>query len=166
MYGHDKTARYHYFKRFPHLEHRRWYSFTWKNIGFIMVDSNFSTLTDEESRQQIQWYLGELEKFDRDERLDHIIVCCHEPPFTNSRIIFQIRSPKFTLPSHSFVSRKPVSFSADTVTPMNVSRMEGNPSSLRAEAVAQGTKFSMIPQSGVTETCSQAENFVSFTFAR
>jgi len=87
FYGHDKKALGNYFERFPHLDQRRWYSFTWKNVGLILLDSNFSTLTKEQTEEQFKWYLSELEKFNRDERVDSIIVCCHEPPFTNNRVI-------------------------------------------------------------------------------
>lgn len=52
-----------------------------------MVDSNFSTLTKEQIEGQSQWFLDELEKFERNAEIDFIIVCCHEPPFTNSRVI-------------------------------------------------------------------------------
>jgi hypothetical protein len=87
FYGDDKKALGYYFGRFPHLEQRRWYSFAWKNVAFVMVDSNFTTLTKEENEIQIDWYLSELKRFEKDERIDHIIVCCHEPPFTNSRVV-------------------------------------------------------------------------------
>jgi hypothetical protein len=87
FYGDDKEALHHYFGRFPHLEHRRWYSFTWENIAILMVDSNFSKMTEAQVEQQSQWYLKELEKFERDEEIDFMIVCSHEPPFTNSRVV-------------------------------------------------------------------------------
>ena len=87
FYGNDEEALGNYFGRFPHLDHRRWYSFKWKNIGFLMVDSNFSTLTKEQDELQPRWYFSELERFDREERIDHIIVCCHEPPLTNNRVV-------------------------------------------------------------------------------
>lgn len=87
FYGSDEKGLDSYFARFLHLERRRWYSFMWKNIGLIMVDSNFSTLTKEQIEEQSQWYSRELEKFDRDEKIEYVIVCCHEPPFTNSRVI-------------------------------------------------------------------------------
>jgi hypothetical protein len=87
LYGNDKKALGYYFGRFPHLEQRRWYSFTWKNVGLIMVDSNFSTLTKEQDEIQKTWYLKELKRFEADEGIDHVIVSCHEPPFTNSRVI-------------------------------------------------------------------------------
>jgi predicted phosphodiesterase len=87
FYGNDKKALQNYFERFPHLDKRRWYSFTWKNVGLILVDSNFSSLTKEQMQEQFQWYLSELEKFEKDPKIDLTIVCCHEPPFTNSRVV-------------------------------------------------------------------------------
>lgn len=87
FYGNEEKAHQNYYGRFPHLSERRWYSFTWKNVGFILVDSNFSCLTLEESERQSKWYIEELERFEKDERIDYLIVCCHEPPFTNSRVV-------------------------------------------------------------------------------
>jgi predicted phosphodiesterase len=87
LYGSDKKALHSYFERFPDLNQRRWYSFTWKNVGWVMLDSNFSSLTTQHIEEQIQWYLKELGRFEKDVKLDHIFVCCHEPPFTNSRVV-------------------------------------------------------------------------------
>jgi len=87
FYGNDKKAQQNYFERFPYLDQRRWYSFIWKNLGLILVDSNFSSLTKEQIEGQSQWYLNELEKFEKMTGVDYIIVCCHEPPFTNSLVV-------------------------------------------------------------------------------
>ena len=87
FYGHDKKALENYFERFPHSGQRRWYRFTWKNVGALMVDSNFFTLTKEQIEGQSQWFLDELEKFEKSAEIDFIIVCCHEPLFTNSRVV-------------------------------------------------------------------------------
>jgi 3',5'-cyclic AMP phosphodiesterase CpdA len=87
FYGNNKKALRYYFDRFPHLEQRRWYSFRWKNVGLIMLDANFSTLSQEQIEQQTRWYRGELEKFEKDKKVDYVICCCHEPPFTNSRVV-------------------------------------------------------------------------------
>ncbi len=87
FYGNDKKALENYFKRFPHLERKRWYSFVWKNVALVMVDSNFSSLTEEETERQAKWYRAELERFEKESGLDHIVVCSHEPPFTNSRVV-------------------------------------------------------------------------------
>jgi predicted MPP superfamily phosphohydrolase len=87
FYGNNKKASENYFERFPHLAQKRWYRFTWKNISLIMIDSNFSTLTKRQVELQSQWYLNELQRMEEDGGMDVIIVCCHESPFTNSRVI-------------------------------------------------------------------------------
>lgn len=94
VYGNKNKAVQFYFDRFPHLEGRRWYGFRWKNLGLMMVDSNFSTLTAGQSEEQSRWYLGELGRFEEDERLDYAIVCCHNPPFTNSRVVHPNKKAK------------------------------------------------------------------------
>jgi 3',5'-cyclic AMP phosphodiesterase CpdA len=85
LYGNNETALQYYFSRFPHLNHQRWYSFNWKNIGFIMLETNFADLTNEQLNEQNKFYLNELEKFEKDKNIRYIIVCCHKPPFTNNR---------------------------------------------------------------------------------
>ena len=87
LYGSDEKALQNYFERFPYLDKRRWYSFTWKNVALILLDSNFRTHTKEQIEEQSQWYLKELEKFEKNKEIDFAIVCCHEPPFTNSRVV-------------------------------------------------------------------------------
>ncbi len=87
LYGSDQKALRNYFQRFPHLHQRRWYSFTWNDVAMVTVDSNFSTLTREQIEQQSRWYSDELEKFEKKPEIDFVIVCCHEPPFTNNRVI-------------------------------------------------------------------------------
>lgn len=109
FYGNDTKALKNYFERFPHLEKKRWYSFTWKKIGFIMVDSNFSSLTREQIEMQAKWYLGELERFDKDDRIDYIIVCCHEPPFTNSKVVKPNKNSKIYF-ADPFVQSKKATF--------------------------------------------------------
>jgi 3',5'-cyclic AMP phosphodiesterase CpdA len=87
FYGNNRKALENYFERFPYLGQKRWYRFTWKKVGLIMVDSNFSALTKKQVDQQSQWYLDELQRLEKDGGIDTIIVCCHESPFTNSRVI-------------------------------------------------------------------------------
>ncbi|UCH92747.1 MAG: metallophosphoesterase, partial [Candidatus Aminicenantes bacterium] len=76
-----------YFARFPHLDKRKWYSFRFQNIGFLMLDSNFSKLTPGEKRCQVDWYDDELFRLNDDPEINYIIVCCHHPPFTNSKVV-------------------------------------------------------------------------------
>jgi 3',5'-cyclic AMP phosphodiesterase CpdA len=87
FWGDDTKALQYYFDRFPYLEHKRWYSFRWNKVGLIMLDANFSTLSQKQIEQQAAWYVEELEAFEKDKRVDYVIVCCHEPPFTNSRVV-------------------------------------------------------------------------------
>lgn len=84
LYGNDNKALGNFFMRFPYLNQQRWYSFTWEGTAFIMLDSNFSTLTAEQNTQQLRWYIEELERFERDEQVRHVIVVSHQPPFTNN----------------------------------------------------------------------------------
>jgi predicted MPP superfamily phosphohydrolase len=82
----EKTFE-NYFSRFPHLDNRKWYSFRFQKIGFLMLDSNFSKLTPEENRRQVDWYDDELSRLSDDPEISYIIVCCHHPPFTNSKVV-------------------------------------------------------------------------------
>jgi hypothetical protein len=81
-----KTFR-EYFARFPHLEERKWYSFRFRNIGFILLDSNLSKLKKVEKENQLTWYKEELLRFHQDPGIEYIIVCLHNPPYTNSEIV-------------------------------------------------------------------------------
>jgi 3',5'-cyclic AMP phosphodiesterase CpdA len=87
LYGSDRKALGLFFSRFPHLEGRRWYEFSWRGIGFILLDANLANLSPEEKLQQEQWYLSELERFDKQEGIDTVLAFCHQSPFTNSRVV-------------------------------------------------------------------------------
>lgn len=87
LYGNDRIALDHFFGRFPHLERRRWYSFAWKGVGFILLDSNFNTLSPAETEALAAWYRERLAEFERDPAIAFVIACCHKPPFTNSRVV-------------------------------------------------------------------------------
>jgi predicted MPP superfamily phosphohydrolase len=75
------------FSRFPHLDKRKWYSFRFQKIAFLMLDSNFSRLSPAEVHCQVDWYNKELSGLDDDPDIDYIVVCCHHPPFTNSKVV-------------------------------------------------------------------------------
>lgn len=94
FYGNDERALQNYFERFPHLDERRWYRLTWKKVAIIMLDSNFSTLTKEQTEEQSRWYLSELEKCENDKNVEYVIVCCHGAPFTNSRVVTSNKKAK------------------------------------------------------------------------
>jgi hypothetical protein len=87
FYGSDEKALQNYFSRFPFLNGQRWYRFVWKRTGFLLLDSNFGKLSQEEAERQKRWYISELERFEADPAIDSVIVCTHHPPFTNSRVV-------------------------------------------------------------------------------
>jgi 3',5'-cyclic AMP phosphodiesterase CpdA len=84
--NHQKTMA-NVFSRFPHLDKRKWYSFRFQKIAFVMADSNFSRLSPAEMRSQVDWFNRELFDLDEDPDVDYIVVCCHHPPFTNSKVV-------------------------------------------------------------------------------
>ncbi|MEW6456293.1 MAG: metallophosphoesterase [Acidobacteriota bacterium] len=66
-----------YFKRFPFLEERRWYSFVYGNCKFIILD----TMTDHSPESaQARWLKEELKKKDS----DFLFVAMHHPPYTKT----------------------------------------------------------------------------------
>ncbi|MDY0298194.1 MAG: metallophosphoesterase [Acidobacteriota bacterium] len=84
-YGDDEQALNHYFSRVPHLAGRRWYSFVFRNVGFIMLDSNFKRMGEIRLRHQQAWYEAELARMQSDTGIRFIVACCHHPPFTNNQ---------------------------------------------------------------------------------
>jgi hypothetical protein len=86
-YGSDTTALNHFFARFPHLDRATWYSMRFKNVGCIMLNSNFGALDRDAVARQDAWYLKELMAMERDAEIAFILVCCHQPPYTNGTVM-------------------------------------------------------------------------------
>lgn len=86
-FGGNETALAHFFARFPAPHNHKWYSFRCDSLGFILLNSNFGDLSDEEIEQQAAWYKQELARFQADESISAIVTACHHPPFTNSTVV-------------------------------------------------------------------------------
>jgi len=56
-------------------------------LAFILLNSNISELTDDEIDKQQNWYKSQLVSCQSDSSIKAIIVGCHHPPFTNSRLV-------------------------------------------------------------------------------
>jgi hypothetical protein len=56
-------------------------------IAFILLNSNIGDLNDEEIVRQKAWYKEQLLQCESDSSVKAIIVGCHHPPFTNSKIV-------------------------------------------------------------------------------
>ena len=86
-FGNHVTAFYEYFSRFPNTGNRLRYTKQWKDIGIITLNANFSYLSKLEIREQYEWYQNEMQKMQADSGIAFIIVCCHQPPYTNSTVV-------------------------------------------------------------------------------
>jgi hypothetical protein len=84
--GRPKEGQRMFQKRFPHHK-RTGYTVIEGPVAVVLVNSNFSTLTQKESAQQQQWYTETLAALDADPQIDFIITGCHHSPYTNSRIV-------------------------------------------------------------------------------
>lgn len=57
------------------------------NLALVLLNSNFSKMSENEINYQLNWYRRTIKEIDEDPDIDFIIVCSHHSPFTNSKII-------------------------------------------------------------------------------
>ncbi len=81
-----KLAIAQFKKRFPEIKNT-WYSVQINNIAVILLNSNFSNMSETELTEQKKWYSESLEKYEKDSTVRIIIVGTHYSPFTNSTIV-------------------------------------------------------------------------------
>jgi len=84
MGGSVEKALGNYFSRFPYLGTRRWYRFQAGVIAFLMLDSNFDEMTQEQVREQLAWVQQTLAECRRDAEVKMCAIITHHPPFTHS----------------------------------------------------------------------------------
>jgi len=75
-----------FMERFPFYS-KTGYSVNNGNTEIILLNSNFSDLTEKEIEIQQKWYEKKLKSLDSDSTITAVIVAAHHPPFTNSKII-------------------------------------------------------------------------------
>jgi len=73
-------------KRYPHAS-RTGYSVRAGRVGVVLLNSNFSILTEQDIRRQQKWYDTTLTRMEADTTVDAVVVVCHHSPFTNSKIV-------------------------------------------------------------------------------
>ncbi len=73
-------------ERFP-FHSETGYSVQKSGVAYILLNSNFSSLTSDEISEQNMWLKETLLKFDNDPRINFIIVAVHHSPFTNNKIV-------------------------------------------------------------------------------
>ncbi len=72
--------------RFPFMVDS-WYQQRIGSLAVIILNSNFSELSEEEQLRQRQWYEQALKKLDEDVLISSVLVGCHHSPYTNSTIV-------------------------------------------------------------------------------
>lgn len=73
-------------ERFP-LFQRTGYSVIIGDAAFVLLNSNFSELTDSESKRQQAWYNASLDSLEQALSIVTVFVGCHHPPFTNNTMV-------------------------------------------------------------------------------
>lgn len=73
-------------KRFP-MYQRTGYCVRFHSLAIVLLNSNFSNLTDEEQKIQRQWYETTLDSLEADSTVSAVIVGCHHAPYTNNTVI-------------------------------------------------------------------------------
>lgn len=86
-YGNNSEALAQYFSRFPAIGNKQWYSFRFCGIAFVLLNSNFDEITEEEIREQDQWYAHTMQQHQEDSTASIIVVVCHHPPYSNSTVV-------------------------------------------------------------------------------
>jgi len=77
-------ANFH--KRFPFAQ-LTGYSEKINTLAIILLNSNFSRMSEGEMDAQQSWYQQILYEYSQDSAITSIVVACHHSPFTNSRIV-------------------------------------------------------------------------------
>jgi 3',5'-cyclic AMP phosphodiesterase CpdA len=73
-------------KRFPESK-PAWCTKKMHGLAVVLLNSNFSDLSENERREQQQWYEAELQNLDHDTTVTSIIVGTHHSPYTNSTVV-------------------------------------------------------------------------------
>lgn len=96
-----RPALAYFFRRFPHLGGRHWFSCLYGPLGLIFLDSNRGRLSTAQWRAQLSWYRHELQRFEHIAEILGVLVLLHHPPYTNStltpdnRVVQRVFVPPF-----------------------------------------------------------------------
>ena len=82
-------------KRFP-IFAKTGYSIRIDSMAIVLLNSNFSYLSEAEIIEQNRWYKKTIAQLDSASSVKFIVVGCHHPPYTNSRIV----SPSMEVQNH------------------------------------------------------------------
>lgn len=72
------------------------------NLAIVLLNSNFSKMSEKEINYELNWYRKTIKEIDEDPGINFIIVCSHHSPYTNSKIINPSSElQKYYIPSFS-----------------------------------------------------------------
>jgi hypothetical protein len=86
LIGRAKKGELNFAKRFP-LNVRTGYVSIADSIAVVMLNSNFSSLSQTELAKQQSWYTAVLAALDATDSIATVIVTCHHAPFSNSKTV-------------------------------------------------------------------------------
>jgi Icc-related predicted phosphoesterase len=84
--GRRKKGDRNFNKRF-HENIRTGYVSVTDSVAIVMLNSNFSTLSETDKIKQDTWYQATLNALDTNEAIKAVIVTCHHAPYSNSKIV-------------------------------------------------------------------------------
>ena len=84
--GRDKKGEANFRKRFPE-QRRTGYFETIDSVAVILLNSNFSKLSQADADKEQKWYEHTLDSLNRAPGIRAVIVTCHHPAYTNSDIV-------------------------------------------------------------------------------
>jgi hypothetical protein len=100
-FGNNETALQNYFSYFPSLQQKLWYDVQWKSVAFILLNSNFDDMSEDQKQAQMSWYERTMDAYQQDDSIMHIIVLCHHSPYTNSTIVSESNEvQKYFIPKY------------------------------------------------------------------
>jgi hypothetical protein len=86
LIGRRKKGELNFAKRFP-LNVRTGYVSIADSVAVVLLNSNFSSLSESELALQQSWYTNVLAALDATDSIASVIVACHHAPFSNSKIV-------------------------------------------------------------------------------
>jgi Icc-related predicted phosphoesterase len=75
-----------FLKRFPDQVNTGFYK-VYDSIAFLMLNSNFKTLSQVQKEKQLSYYTQTLQQLDADPAIRSIVVTCHHAPYSNSKTV-------------------------------------------------------------------------------
>jgi Icc-related predicted phosphoesterase len=80
-----KKGEENFKQRFP-LFQNTGYTVHIGSVAFVLLNSNFSKLTDSEKTKQLTWYGAALDSLEKDPSVVTVVVGCHHPPYSNNTL--------------------------------------------------------------------------------